>query len=73
MAEKCDFIVSNTIEINDALGEVIRNDLHKRQGRYTYLYPSNMKIDLQHGTGILVESYAFMTDKTADAEDYFNG
>ena len=28
MAEKCDFIVSNTIEINDALGEVIRNDLH---------------------------------------------
>lgn len=73
MAVKNDFIVSNTIELDDALGNVIKNDLHKRQGRYTYLYPSTLNIDTVHGIGIKVEIYAFMTDKTIDAEDYFNG
>ena len=73
MTLKDDFIVSNTIEIDDALGDVIKNDLHKRQGRYTYLYPSNLKMDVLIGAGVKVETYAFMTDKTTDAEDYFNG
>lgn len=73
MSNKCDFIVSNTIEVGDSFGHVIKNDLHKRQGRYTYLYPSNTRSELSLGIGVKIETYSFMTDKTTDKEDYFNG
>ncbi len=70
---KCNYIVSNTIEIDEALGAVIEYDLHKRQGRYTYLYPSNLKLSTQFGIGITTESVAVMFTENIDTEVHFNG
>lgn len=60
MAEKCDFIVSNTIQIEPALYSVVSHDLHKRHGKYTYLYPNTITIASNLFIGIVTESEAVM-------------
>jgi len=58
---KCDYIVSNTIEISEEFKFIILHDLHKRQGRYTYLYPSSIKI-ASFAIGVVTESVATMSN-----------
>ena len=64
MAEKCDYIVSNTIVIDQAFRRVIANDLHKRHGRYTYLYPTSIKTGMNMSIAMVTESVATMSTDT---------
>ena len=52
---------------------VVINDLHKRQGRYTYFYPTTLAGSITMGMGMISEATSYMFTENINTEEYFNG